>query len=122
LINSLQIKAERDGGSIRQRDFTVYKTGQGKDTEYTVESEDKERLDLAAFEEQFQDHQQALRDAFVEAWSKDPEEFLYDGAGEETQERPAARVPRVERDTEPAPVSTMDALRQSAQAAKAPEP
>lgn len=104
IIDDLVRKSDRDGGTIRARDYTIYKTGTGMQTEYGVENEDKEKIDLDAYAGQMQDHQVALTQAFVEAWGVSPADYVAQQSGEDNQDP----------DPEKRLVSSMDAMRAEA--------
>lgn len=112
IIDDLVRKSDRDGGTIRARDYTVYKTGTGMNTEYGVENEDKEKIDLDAFADKMQDHQAALTEAFIEAWGVTPAEFVAERTDQGSQE-PAPRKEPVQR-----PTSSVEAMRAEANRAQ----
>lgn len=49
LANKLVARAERNGGTLLNRDYTLIRVGSGFDTEYDVESEDKSPVDLGRY-------------------------------------------------------------------------
>lgn len=108
IIDDLVRKSDRDGGTIRARDFTIYKTGTGMQTEYGVENEDKEKIDLDAYAGQMQDHQEALTEAFTEAWGMSPADFLAQERDEGSQDRPEPKE-----EERPRRASSTGALRES---------
>lgn len=91
VIDDLVRKSERDGGTIRARDYTIYRTGTGINTTYGVENEDREKIDLDAYASQMRDHQEALTEEFVDAWGVTPAEYLRQRSDEGSQERPSAK-------------------------------
>lgn len=49
LANRLTARAERNGSTLLNRDYTIIRSGSGIDTEYDVETEDKSPLDLSKY-------------------------------------------------------------------------
>lgn len=49
LANRLTARAQRNQGTLLNRDYTIIRRGNGVDTEYDVESEDKAGLDLSKY-------------------------------------------------------------------------
>lgn len=50
LANRLMARAERNAGTLLNRDYTIIRSGQGLDTEYDVETEDKSGIDLSKYQ------------------------------------------------------------------------
>ena len=59
-------RAERNDGTITNRDYVVMKSGKGLDTEYDIEAEDKYTLDLDSLRKEAKDLQEILRIAYEE--------------------------------------------------------
>lgn len=67
--------ADKDGGTIRARDYTVVQFKDDTDrVKYSVDREEKDRIDLDPYQAKLQDHQQALADAYIEAWGSLPDQ------------------------------------------------
>jgi hypothetical protein len=66
LANRLVARADRNGGTLLNRDYTIIRRGSGLDTEYDVESEDKAPLDLSKYQAQFADVGAILEQQFTE--------------------------------------------------------
>lgn len=111
---SLQEDLERyngRAGTIMDRDYTVYRYNQKGKTNYSVDREDKDEnaLDLSKFK--LQDHQEALKQAWMEVW--DPEtraakqkEFEDRKAAKEKKAASIAADEEPEADLEKEPIST----------------
>lgn len=67
LANRLSLRNDRNGGTITNRDYTLIRSGQGLDTEYDVEQEEKVAIDLSAYEGQL-DLDEMLAAQFASAW------------------------------------------------------
>lgn len=104
LIDRLAARADRDGGSIRVREYELTKTGTGLEVDYDVERGEKTSLDVNDYADKLYDHQRALNDAFAEAFGTVPED---ESEAEAPQTKPARKAP-VRRapveDKEPEPV------------------
>jgi len=85
LANRLVTRAERNNGSITSRDYTIIRTGDGLETEYDVEQDEKYDLDFAAYKSSFVDIEALLSDSFEEVW----------GGLSEVSEKPAALFPQL---------------------------
>jgi hypothetical protein len=66
LANRLIARADRNGGTLLNRDYTIIRRGNGLDTEYDVESEDKAPLDLSKYTGQWADVGAILEQQFEE--------------------------------------------------------
>jgi len=66
LANRLVNKADRNGGTLTNRDYTIIRIGNDKNTTYDVEVEDKSAVDLAKFE--LVDVEAILNQMFESAW------------------------------------------------------
>lgn len=65
-------------GTIKDRDYTVYKSGEGKEkTSYSVDREEPFKLDLSKYK--LATHNDALEEVFREVWGGTPEEPGYRG-------------------------------------------
>jgi len=70
LADKLELRAKKDG-SIRLRDYTFTRIGSGTDTEYDLDSSDKDGADLSKFLGQRKNINRALVDAFIDANGED---------------------------------------------------
>lgn len=69
LAERLAIRAERNGGTLVNRDYVVLRSGDGFDTEYDVDQEDKYPLDLAELHKKIQvEIQDCFLASFNEVW------------------------------------------------------
>lgn len=66
VAEKLEIRAKKDG-SIRLRDYEFTKVGEDKQTDYDIDSSDKDGADLSEFDKQRKSINRALVDAFIEA-------------------------------------------------------
>lgn len=66
LVNRLQIKADRNGGTITDRDYIITRIGKDVSTEYDVESGNALPIDLNAYE--LMDIEAMLAEQFRENW------------------------------------------------------
>lgn len=64
-------------GTIRDRDYSIFKDKVNGKTEYSMDREEKVDLDLSQHEEYIKDHQEALSEAFREVWGALPDEPDY---------------------------------------------
>lgn len=70
LADKLELRAKKDG-SIRLRDYSFTRIGSGTDTEYDLDSSDKDGADLSKFDAQKKNINRALVDAFIDAQGED---------------------------------------------------
>lgn len=72
LANRVIGKADRNGGTLLTRDYTLIRTGKGLDTTYDVEAEDKSEVDLARYSTDAGsiDIEKMLQDQYEEAFGK----------------------------------------------------
>lgn len=68
VVDKLVIRAERNGGTIVNRDYAVIRSGDGLDTEYDVDQEDKYDLDLNSLRAQGEDIEEILAEAYIAVW------------------------------------------------------
>ena len=89
LIDDLIRYAEKSGGTITDRDYTVvqYK-GDDDKVKYSVDREEKDPIELSLYEDKFRDHEKALAEAFIEVWGELPE----DTEAEAPQVKPAKKA------------------------------
>jgi uncharacterized protein YeaO (DUF488 family) len=75
LANRVIGKADRNGGTLLTRDYTLIRTGKGLDTTYDVEAEDKSEVDLRRYQVDAEaiDIEKMLVDQYEEAFGKQPE-------------------------------------------------
>lgn len=66
LVNRLSIRAERNGGTVTDRDYLVTRIGKDKDTEYDLESGNAAPVDISAYE--LPDIEKMLETSFRENW------------------------------------------------------
>lgn len=66
LANRMEIRSERNGGTVLDRDFLITRVGKDKDSEYDVDTFEKSTPDLSGVVKY--DIEQMLADAFTEAW------------------------------------------------------
>ena len=67
LANRLSLRNDRNNGTITNRDYTLIRSGQGLDTEYDVEQEEKVAIDLSAYQGVI-DLEEMLSAQFAGAW------------------------------------------------------
>ncbi len=68
------VRAERNNGTVTNRDYVVIKTGTGFDTEYDVDQEDKYDVNVEVELKRAPcTVQEALQDSYVEVWGKLPD-------------------------------------------------
>lgn len=85
LANRLVNKADRNGGTLLNRDYTIIRIGNDQNTTYDIEVEDKSDLDLSKYE--FVDAEKILEESYEAAWgkqevSKPVAELIKQGAAE----------------------------------------
>lgn len=69
LADRLSARAEKNGGTLINRDYAVMRSGDGFDTEYDVDQEDKYPVDVAALRSKITlDIQDCFKDAFTAVW------------------------------------------------------
>jgi len=66
LVNKLVGRAERNGGTITSRDYTLIKTGSGFETDYDVDQEDVTSVDLSRYP--LRNIEEALVESYQEIW------------------------------------------------------
>jgi hypothetical protein len=73
LADRIAARAEKNNGTILNRDYSVMKTGEGLETEYDVDQEDKYEVDTAKrLSEAELTVQQCLQESWKEAWGDTP--------------------------------------------------
>jgi hypothetical protein len=100
LANRMSLRNDRNGGTVTNRDYTLIRSGEGLDTEYDVEQEEKVAIDLSAYEDAL-DLDEMLAMQFAGAWPDfDPDNPPVNGRTSATTRRrrdddePAAAAPR----------------------------
>ena len=83
--DSLDRYKDKSGGTILDRDYTIIKNV-GDRTSYDVDREERDRIDLAPYEEKKKDHQKMLVSAYAEVWGEVPS-----AEREEVKKVPATR-------------------------------
>jgi hypothetical protein len=68
LANRLIGKADRNGGTLLTRDYTLIRTGKGLDTVYDVEQEDKTEVDVTRYLADAPDIEEMLVQAYEDAF------------------------------------------------------
>ncbi len=66
LANALERRAERNSGTITNRDYAILKSGSGMDTTYDVDQESRYELDIDDLRKQGSDIEDLLRERFEE--------------------------------------------------------
>jgi len=66
LVNRIVTRSERNGGTITNRDYVIYRTGKGLETEYDVEQDEKYPVELAQYEPSLKDINVILETSFEE--------------------------------------------------------
>lgn len=66
LVNRIVTRSERNGGTIINRDYVIYRTGKGLETEYDVEQDEKYPVELAQYESSLKDINSILVTSFEE--------------------------------------------------------
>lgn len=83
LWDDLNRFADKDGGTIMARDFTVVRYEKDNGVGYSIDREDKVQVDVRLHRDNMQDHQEALGAAYAQVWGGLP------GDNQERAERPA---------------------------------
>lgn len=96
LANRLINKADRNGGTLLTRDYTLIRTGNSLDTTYDAEAEDKAPVNTEAFPKL--DPEPYLAEMFDSAWGTDKLEKIVD---REDAAKPLALVKDEEEDKPP---------------------
>jgi hypothetical protein len=65
VVNKFEARSERNDGTITNRDYVIFKSGEGLDTEYDVENGDKYEVDKSPYK--LFDVEEMLVDAFESA-------------------------------------------------------
>lgn len=87
LIDDLVRACDKDENSITERDYTVIRRNKSGVVEYSLDKEARDNLPLEKYTKYFKDHQQALAEAYVEAWGKLPDGSVPPApVGEENQD------------------------------------
>lgn len=86
LANRLETRAERNDGTLGNRDYVIIKTGAGLDTEYDCDPEDKYEAPLAQYRKDAADIQVILRESYEEVWGA-----LDSSGSEDDQDEPARK-------------------------------
>lgn len=73
LAKKLFLRAERNDGVVTDRDFILIRQGQGLDTEYDVDPDDRSKRDIATLSEQSQDIEEILAGVYEEVWGDSEE-------------------------------------------------
>lgn len=74
LSDRLAVRAERNGGTLTNRDYVVLRSGDGFDTEYDVDQEDKYPVDLADLRKKITvEIQDCHKEAFEAVWGSTSE-------------------------------------------------
>lgn len=69
LADRFSTRAERNDGTLLTRDYVVIRSGDGFDTEYDVDQEDKYEVDFKALRAKAEiDIQDCFREAFIDVW------------------------------------------------------
>lgn len=76
-------RAERNDGTITNRDYVIMKSGKGMDTEYDLEAEDKYTVDLDALRAKALNVQEILAESYDEIWGDGKDSSLAKKAKEE---------------------------------------
>lgn len=77
LIDDLSRYADKDGGVITMRDYTVVrykKKDENNKVAYSVDKEEKDPVDLSDYADQMKDHQEALNQAYAEVHGTVPDD------------------------------------------------
>ena len=129
LANRLSLRNDRNNGTITNRDYTLIRSGQGLDTEYDVEQEEKVAIDLDAYEGAL-DLEDMLSGQFAAAWPDfDPDNPPTNGTrtrarrNSDDEDAPparkrAARKKPAEEPAAPAGPGTMEQLQAAADKAR----
>lgn len=72
LADRLSVRAEKNGGTIVNRDYAILRSGDGFDTEYDVDQEDKYPVDLGELRKKISiDIQECFNESFNAVWGGD---------------------------------------------------
>jgi hypothetical protein len=74
LVNRLVARAERNNGTITNRDYIIIKDGKGLETTYDVEQDDKYDVDTDALKRQAKDIESILTQSYIDAWGEMPDD------------------------------------------------
>jgi hypothetical protein len=66
LVNRVVTRSERNGGTIINRDYVIYRTGKGLETEYDVEQDEKYPVEFAQYDSSLKDINAILVTSFEE--------------------------------------------------------
>lgn len=86
LWDDMNRHADKAGGTILDRDFTVVKKNTDAGVRYAVDREERDRIDLSKYDDKKKNIGKMLEDVYVEVWGKLP------AAGEENQDPPRREV------------------------------
>jgi hypothetical protein len=112
LANRLVARADRNGGTLLNRDYTIIRRGNGLDTEYDVESEDKAPIDTSKYHGQFADVGAILEQQFNE--NAPPSPFATPSLAEAAAQNKKLGITGDEVDPRGSRSSTRDALKGAA--------
>lgn len=68
LVDRLAVRSERNGGTIVNRDYVIIRSGEGLDTDYDVEQEDKAPVNLKEYKDQLVNIEEVLEANFDEVF------------------------------------------------------
>lgn len=118
LATRLEARAEKNNGTLLNRDYTVMKSGSGLDTEYDVDQEERYELDIDKLRAQGKDVEEILLASYTEIWGAPedtvkPKKELPKKAPVEDEPIPEALKTKAEREAEKDEVEeiTEEALR-----------
>jgi hypothetical protein len=84
-FNKMEIRSERNGGTITDRDYMVTRIGNDTSTDYDIDMLSKSDLDKSLLQKR-RDIQKSLEAAFYEAWPDFKPENAQDAVQEENQD------------------------------------
>lgn len=93
LVDRLSMRSERNGGTIVNRDYVIIRSGDGLETDYDVEQEDKSPVNLKEYKDQLVNIEEVLEANFNEAF------------GDEEKPAKKAAKPRKDDDDDDTPVA-----------------
>ena len=91
LANKLENRAERNEGSVTNRDYVVIRKGSGLDTEYDADSDEKYKVDLDKYRAQGADIEAVLEAMYEDVWGTEPQDKPKPRA-KETKEEPRRAI------------------------------
>ena len=93
LAKSMDMRSEKNGGTITNRDYVVMRSGKGLDTEYDVDSDERYSLDIAGLLKDGMKIEELLEESYNEVWGDKVEEAPKKERFAKEKEEPKAAEP-----------------------------